>query len=50
MKVNNVEELRQHIRTVWDELDLRIMDKAIKWRKELALRPKVATLITNFKD
>jgi len=33
VKVNNVDELRQHIQTVWDELDQHIIDKAIKqWR------------------
>ena len=33
MKVNDVDELRQRIWTVWDELDQRIIDKAIKqWR------------------
>ena len=32
VKVNDV-ELRQHIQTVWDELDQRIIDQAIKqWR------------------
>ena len=36
MKVNNVDELHQHIQTVWDELDQRIIDKAIKhWRMGL---------------
>jgi len=30
VNVNNVDELRQHIQTVWDELDQRIIDKAIK--------------------
>jgi len=30
VKVNDVDELRQHIQTVWDELDQRITDKAIK--------------------
>ena len=30
MKVNDVDELRQRIETVWDELDQRIIDKAIK--------------------
>jgi len=32
VKVNDVDELRQHIQTVhvWDELDQRIIDKAIK--------------------
>ena len=32
VKVNNVDELRQCIQTVWDELDQRNIDKAIKWR------------------
>ena len=37
VKVNDVDELRQHIQSpdcsVWDELDQRIIDKAIKqWR------------------
>jgi len=32
-QVYNVDELLQHIQTVWDELDQRIIDKAIKqWR------------------
>jgi len=35
VKVNNVDELRQRIQTVWDELDQRIIDKAIKWRTRL---------------
>ena len=36
MKVNDVDELRQCIQTVWDELDQRIIDKAIKqWRTRL---------------
>ena len=36
VKVNDVDELRQHIQTVWDELDQRIIDKAIKqWRTSL---------------
>ena len=36
VKVNNVDELRQRIQTVWDELDQRIIDKAIKqWRTHL---------------
>jgi len=30
VKVNEVGELRQGIQTVWDELDQRIFDKAIK--------------------
>jgi len=30
VKVNDVDELHQHIQTVWDELDQRIIDKAIK--------------------
>ena len=30
VKVNNVDELRWHIQTVWDDLDQRIIDKAIK--------------------
>ena len=30
VKVNDVDELFQHIQTVWDELDQRIVDKAIK--------------------
>jgi len=46
VKVNDVDELRQRIQTVWDELDQRIIDNAIKqWRarlKELTSRPKVA--------
>jgi len=53
VKVNDVDELHQHIQTVWDELDQRIIDKAIKqWHTHLraSSRPKVATLITNFKD
>jgi len=33
VKVYDVDELRQHIQTVWDELDQLIIDKAIKqWR------------------
>jgi len=36
VKVNNVDELRKRIQTVWDELDQRIIDKAIKqWRTHL---------------
>jgi len=36
VKVNNVDELCQHIQTVWDELDQRIIDKAIKqWHTRL---------------
>jgi len=35
VKFNNVDELRQHIQTVWDELDQGIIDKAIKWRTRL---------------
>jgi len=36
VKVNNVDELCQRIQTVWDELDQRIIDKAIKqWRTRL---------------
>ena len=35
VKVNDVDELRQRIQTVWDELDQRIIDKAIKqWRTQ----------------
>jgi len=30
VKVTGVDELRQHIQTVWDELDQCIIDKAIK--------------------
>jgi len=36
VKVNNVDDLRQCIQTVWDELDQRIIDKTIKqWRTPL---------------
>jgi len=36
VKVNNVDELRQRIQTVWDELDQRIIDKMIKqWHTRL---------------
>jgi len=36
VKVNNVDELCQHIQTVWDELDQRVIDKTIKlWRTHL---------------
>ena len=36
VKVNDVDELCQHIQTSWDELDQRIIDKAIKqWRTHL---------------
>jgi len=36
VKVNDVDELRQRIQTVWDELDQRIIDKVIKqWRTRL---------------
>jgi len=36
VKVNDVNELRQHSQTVWDELDQRIIDKVIKqWRTRL---------------
>jgi hypothetical protein len=32
----NVEELRERIQTVWDELDQRVVDKAVKqWRVRL---------------
>ena len=38
VKVNDVDELRQHIQTVWDELDQQIIDKAIKqWRTQRKL-------------
>jgi len=30
VKLNNIDELRQHIRTVWDELDQPTIDMAIK--------------------
>jgi len=37
VKVNNVDELRQHLQTVWNELDQHIIDKAIKqWRTRLS--------------
>ena len=33
VNVNSVDDLRQRIQTVWDELDQRVIDKAIKqWR------------------
>jgi len=36
VKVNDVDELRQRIQTVWDELDQRILDKVIKqWHTRL---------------
>ena len=36
MQINDVDELRQCIWTVWDELDQRIIDKATKqWRTRL---------------
>jgi len=36
VKVNNVDELHQRIQTVWDKVDQRIIDKAIKqWRTRL---------------
>ena len=36
VKVNNVDELRQRIQSVWDELDQRVIDKAIKqWHTRL---------------
>jgi len=36
VKVNNVDDLRQRIQTVWDELDQRIIDKALmQWRTRL---------------
>jgi len=36
VKVNDVDELRQRIQTVWDELDLCIIDNAIKqWHTRL---------------
>jgi len=36
VKVNDVDELCQRIQMVWDELDQRIIDKAIKqWRTHL---------------
>ena len=36
VKVSNVDELCQRIQTVWDELDQRVIDKAIKqWRTRL---------------
>jgi len=35
-KVNDIDELHQRIQTVWDELDQRIIDKAIQqWRTHL---------------
>jgi len=38
VKVNDVDELCQRIQTVWDELDQRIIDKAIKkWRMPKSL-------------
>jgi len=38
VKVNDVDELHQHIQTVWDELDQQIIDKAIKqWRTQRKL-------------
>jgi len=38
VKVNDVDELRQRIQTVWDELDQHIIDKAIKqWRTQCKL-------------
>jgi len=38
VKVNDVDELRQRIKTVWDEHDQRIIDKEIKqWRTQLKL-------------
>jgi len=30
VKINNVDELRQRIQTLWDKLDQCILDKAIK--------------------
>ena len=36
VKVNDVDELHQRIKTLWDELIQRIIDKAIKqWRTHL---------------
>jgi len=36
VRVNDVDEMCQRIWTVWDELDQRIIDKAIKqWRTRL---------------
>jgi len=36
VNVNDVDELHQHIQTVWDEFDQRIIDKTIKqWRTHL---------------
>jgi len=36
VKVNDDDQLCQHIHTVWDELDKRIIDKVIKqWRTHL---------------
>ena len=36
MKVNDVDELCKRIQTGWDELDQRVIDKAIKqWRTRL---------------
>ena len=38
VKVNDVDELRQRIQTVWDELDQPTIDKAIKqWRTQRKL-------------
>jgi len=40
VKVNNVDELRQRIQTVWDELDQRIMDNSnsLKLKAQVAQR------------
>jgi len=53
VKVNDVDELHQHIQTVWDELHQRIIDKGIKqWHTHIraCVEAKGATLSTNFKD
>jgi len=53
VNVNDIDELRQRIQTVWDELDQRIIDKMIKqWRTPLraCVEAKCGTLSTNFKD
>jgi len=50
VKVNDVNELRQRIQTVLDELDQHIIDKVIKqWHTRLRACVE-ATLSTNFKD
>ena len=49
-KVRDVEDLRGRILQAWDELDQRIIDKAVgEWRKRLRLCVNVAGLQFEYK-